>query len=47
VLQLDDLLVALRTAKAATTDRGISCSIDPSPEGLKKIRPLLNSRTLD
>src|SRR5688572_5754507 len=44
VLQLDDLLVALRTAKAAATDRGISCSIDPSPDGLKKIRPLLNSR---
>jgi hypothetical protein len=47
VLQLDDLLVALRTAKAAATDRGISCSIDPSPDGLKKIRPLLNSRNLN
>jgi len=47
VLQLDDLLVALRTAKAAATDRGISCSIDASPDGLKKIRPLLNSRTLN
>ena len=27
VLQLDDLIVALRTAKSAATDRGISCSM--------------------
>lgn len=31
-LQLDDLLVAMRTVKAAKGE-GISCSIDPTPEG--------------
>jgi hypothetical protein len=46
VLQLEDLIVALRTAKAATTGRGISCSIDPSEEGLKRIKPLLHTRGL-
>jgi hypothetical protein len=46
VLQLDDLLVALRTAKAATSGRGLSCSIDPSEEGLKRLKPLLHSRGL-
>jgi hypothetical protein len=45
VLQLDDLIVALRTAKAATSDRGISCSIDPPEEGLKRLRPLLKAAT--
>jgi hypothetical protein len=47
VLQLDDLIVALRTAKAAGTDRGISCSIDPTDEGLRRVRPLLASRSLN
>jgi hypothetical protein len=46
VLQLDDFLVALRTAKAATSGRGISCSIDPTEEGLKRLRPLFKSATL-
>ena len=32
---LDDLLVALRTAQAAAQG-GITCSIDPTPEGLAK-----------
>jgi uncharacterized protein DUF1598 len=41
VLQLDDLIVALRTAKAATSGRGISCSIDPTEEGLNRLKPLL------
>jgi hypothetical protein len=45
-LQLDDLLVALRTAKAAAMDRGISCSIDPTEEGLRRLKPLLHSRNL-
>jgi hypothetical protein len=45
-LQLDDLVVALRTARAAARDRGISCSIDPSEEGLRQLEPLLNSRGL-
>jgi hypothetical protein len=45
-VQLDDLVVALRTARAAATDRGISCSIDPTETGLKKLRPLLNARAM-
>jgi hypothetical protein len=45
-LQLDDLLVALRTAKAAAMDRGISCSIDPTEEGLHRLKPLLHARNL-
>jgi hypothetical protein len=36
VMQLDDLLVALRTAQAAAQG-GISCSIDPTPEGLTRL----------
>jgi hypothetical protein len=47
VVQLDDLVVALRTAKAAGTDRGISCSIDPTPEGLQRLRPLLRTAVLN
>ncbi|HMC10073.1 MAG TPA: DUF1598 domain-containing protein, partial [Pirellulaceae bacterium] len=47
VLQLDDLIVALRTAKAAATGRGISCSIDPTADGLKRLKPLLHSRSLN
>jgi hypothetical protein len=35
ILQLDDLLVALRSAHRARTE-GISCSIDPTPEGLQQ-----------
>lgn len=37
VLMLDDLLVALRHAEQAATD-GISCSIDPTPAGLERLR---------
>jgi hypothetical protein len=37
VLLLDDLLVALRTA-ATTARGGISCSIDPTAEGLDRLR---------
>jgi len=37
VMLLDDLLVALRTARAAAQG-GISCSIDPTPEGLVRLR---------
>ncbi len=44
-LQLDDLVVALRSAKAATSGRGISCSIDPTEEGLKRLRPLMKNAT--
>lgn len=42
VLQLDDLLVALRTADGAGRS-GISCSIDPTPEGLARVQQFLNS----
>lgn len=37
VLSLDDLLVALRHADQAAQG-GISCSIDPTPEGLKRLQ---------
>ena len=37
VMQLDDLLVALRTAQAAAQG-GIQCSIDPTPEGLARMK---------
>lgn len=36
-LWLDDLLVALRTAEVAAQG-GISCSIDPTPEGLQQLQ---------
>jgi len=39
VMLLDDLLVALRTAQAAAQG-GITCSIDPTPEGLARIKAL-------
>jgi hypothetical protein len=37
VMNLDDLLVALRSAKAAAQG-GISCSIDPTADGLNRMR---------
>jgi len=40
VLELDDLLVALRTAESAAQG-GISCSIDPTKEGLKRIQAFM------
>ncbi len=40
VIHLDDLIVALRTAEAARTE-GISCSIDPTPEGRRKLEEFL------
>lgn len=39
VMQLDDLLVALRTADAAARG-GITCSIDPTEEGLARVQKL-------
>ncbi|MCC7475176.1 MAG: DUF1598 domain-containing protein [Pirellulales bacterium] len=39
VLTLDDLMVALRVSESANTS-GISCSIDPTPEGLQRIQQL-------
>lgn len=40
VMLLDDLLVSLRTAKAAAQG-GITCSIDPTPEGLARMNEVL------
>jgi hypothetical protein len=37
VLLLDDLVVALRSARRAA-EGGITCSIDPTPEGIAKLR---------
>jgi hypothetical protein len=37
VMLLDDLLIALRTARAAARG-GITCSIDPTPEGLARVK---------
>ena len=41
VLRLDDLLVALRTVHEAR-EIGISCSIDPTPEGLQRLQAVLD-----
>jgi len=41
VMQLDDLLVALRTAEQAASG-GISCSIDPTPEGLTRLQAFVS-----
>jgi hypothetical protein len=43
VIQLEDLLVALRTANAARNG-GISCSIDPTPDGLSRLQQYLSSK---
>jgi hypothetical protein len=43
VMQLDDLLVALRTAQAAAQG-GISCSIDPTAEGLASLKGYFNTQ---
>jgi hypothetical protein len=42
VLQLDDLVLALRTAEAAG-DEPISCSIDPTPAGVQRLHRLSRS----
>lgn len=39
VLTLDDLMVALRAAETSNRS-GISCSIDPTPEGLQRVSQL-------
>ena len=46
VVRLDDLLEAFRTAEIAATGRGISCSIDPTEEGLARLQTLLKNRNL-
>ena len=44
VIRLDDLLVGLRQADAARHG-GISCSIDPTPEGLARYQRFMKSQT--
>ena len=39
VLMLDDLMVALRAAESSNRT-GISCSIDPTPEGLRRMQQI-------
>lgn len=39
VLSLDDLMVALRVAESSNAS-GISCSIDPTPEGLQRMHQI-------
>lgn len=46
VLQLDDLIVAFRTAQAASTGPGITCSIDPAEEGLARFDRLMRGQNL-
>lgn len=46
VVRLDDLLEAFRTAEIAAAGRGISCSIDPTEEGLTRLQQLLRNRNL-
>lgn len=43
VMLLDDLIVALRTAKQAA-EGGIFCSIDPTPEGLERLKTFLSAQ---
>jgi hypothetical protein len=43
-LRLDDLLVAVQTARFAASGQGITCSIDPSAEGLARLTRLLRAR---
>lgn len=42
VLALEDLIVALRSAETASRG-GVSCSIDPSPEGIERLRQLVGT----
>jgi len=44
VLQLDDLIVSLRTTTSGQPI--IACSIDPTEEGVKRLKPVLHSRSL-
>lgn len=43
ILQLDHLLVALRTAEAAA-QAPISCSIDPTPEGMQRFQAFMKTQ---
>ena len=41
VLLLDDLMVALRT-RSTSNETGISCSIDPTPEGIARLQQIVS-----
>jgi hypothetical protein len=43
VIQLEDFLVAMRSADQARTGQGISVSIDPTEEGVQQLQKLFNS----
>ena len=43
VIQLEDFLVAMRSADRARSGQGISVSIDPTEEGIQKLQQLFNS----
>ena len=44
VLQLDDLLVALRTSQQAR-EVGVSCSIDPTEDGVRRMNALMRKQS--
>jgi hypothetical protein len=44
VMQLDDLLTAFRSARE-TMETGITCSIDPTEQGLKRLREFVSTLT--
>jgi len=46
VLRLDDLLDVLHSTAAAAGGGGISCSIDPTPEGMARLQRIYKSRNL-
>ena len=46
VLRLDDLLDALQSTAAAVDGKGITCSIDPTEEGMAKLQRMLKNHRL-
>lgn len=46
VLRLDDLLDAIQSVAAAASGQGITCSIDPTEEGMSRLRQMLRSRNV-
>ncbi len=46
VLRLDDLLDALHAASTDDGGEGVTCSIDPTEEGMRRLQQMLNSRNL-
>ena len=46
-LRLDDLVVALRSAAASLEGQVVSCSIDPEPEGIRRVQQLIRRGRLE